>query len=384
VIIQQVSTAESEGELSVQAAKLSAMSPDIVFAFGHPRFFEAGALPALKQRWFPAAHLLGCSSAGEISGRGVTIGALSLTAVRFDKAVQTRMGWAEIDDGNTEAAGRRLGQRLAGPDLANVLVFGPGVEVDGSALIRGLRSSLGETVCITGGLAGDDDAFCRTFCMGDHNVSDRGMVALGFYGSSVTVRHGCYGGWQPFGATRQVTRRDGNVLLELDGRPALDVYRRYLGTHADGLPATGLLFPFAIVSEDSSDERQDSGLIRSIISIDEPRGGLVFAGDIPIGCRLRLMQAKTDSLVNGAQVAAERALCGNGPHPELALLVSCVGRRLVMAGRVDEEVEAVADAFGAGTAIAGFYSFGEISPFQASADCHLHNQTMTITTLAES
>lgn len=93
--------------------------------------------------------------------------------------------------------------------------------------------------------------------------------------------------------------------------------------------------------------------------------------------------AELDRLISGAQAAAELALGGTGQRPGLALLVSCVGRRLVMAGRVDEEVEAVADVFGAGTVMAGFYSYGEISPLLTSADCRLHNQTMTITTLSE-
>jgi hypothetical protein len=382
MIVKQISVPYLD-RLPGAAAELGTMLPDIVFAFGHTRFFEASHLETLKERWFPSAHLIGCSTAGEICEAGVSTGTLAFTAVRFDKPIQTRIGWTEIHNGDTEAAARRLAAELSGPglspELSNVLVFAPGIDVDASSFIRELKAKLGERVCITGGLAGDGDIFRRSYCLGNHRVSDRGVVALGFYGSGIVVRHGCYGGWQPFGVVRRVTKRQGNLLLELDGQPALEVYRRYLGVLAQNLPAAGLQFPFAIVN----DRHQEGGLIRSIIGIDEDRGGLIFAGDIPSDCHLRLMQADADALIHGAKLAAEGAAGSSAPHPALALLVSCVGRRLVMASRVDEEVEAVATVFGRHTALAGFYSFGEISPLLTSADCCLHNQTMTITTLAE-
>jgi hypothetical protein len=97
------------------------------------------------------------------------------------------------------------------------------------------------------------------------------------------------------------------------------------------------------------------------------------------------MHASTDALVDGAEAAAEAAKAMHaGDQQGLALLVSCVGRKLVMGGRVDEEVEAVADVFGRGATLAGFYSYGEISPFSPAVECKLHNQTMTITYIAES
>lgn len=378
MITQQIVLTRRD-ELAKAGDQLGRFDPHLVLAFGHPGFFEGELLPRLGAHCAPQAQLLGCSSAGEIHHVGVATQSLVLTAVRFDRPVEMRLAWAELAGDGSQAVARRLGEQLADAGLRHVLVFAPGVDVDGSALIRGLMDSLGDGICVTGGLAGDDDAFRRTVTLGNGRLSDRGVVALGLYRGGVTVRHGCYGGWQPFGAARQVTRREGNVLLELDGKPALDVYKLYLGAHADGLPATGLLFPFAIVDDSSP----DTGLIRTIIGIDEARGGLVFAGDIPAGALLRLMQARTDMLVDGAQSAAEMALAGGRGGNGLALLVSCVGRRLVMAGRVEEEVEAVAEVFGQGTTLAGYYSYGEISPLLAGVDCRLHNQTMTITYLAD-
>jgi hypothetical protein len=193
--------------------------------------------------------------------------------------------------------------------------------------------------------------------------------------------HGSFGGWSPFGPARKVTRSENNVLFELDGESALEVYKRYLGEHANGLPASGLLFPFAMLGSDHS----EVGLIRTILGVDEAAGSLTLAGDIDPDGYLRLMHASTDALVDGAEAAAEAAKAMQANAGEgLALLVSCVGRKLVMGGRVDEEVEAVGEVFGQGATLAGFYSYGEISPFSPAVECKLHNQTMTITYISES
>ena len=186
---------------------------------------------------------------------------------------------------------------------------------------------------------------------------------------------------QHFAQTRKVTRCEGNVLHELDGSPALNVYKAYLGSYADGLPGSGLLFPFEMLSQ----SHEATGLIRTILAVDESTGSLTLAGDITQDCFLRLMHATTNSLVEGAHDAAAAAAMDvplGSQH--LALLVSCVGRKLVMGNRVDEEVEAVAGVLGNNVRIAGFYSYGEISPGpEGRAIADLHNQTMTVTHMLE-
>ena len=199
-------------------------------------------------------------------------------------------------------------------------------------------------------------------------------------GNALSFGHGSFGGWEPFGPARKVTRCEGNILYELDGEPALDIYKRYLGEHAQGLPASGLLFPFAMLGEDHN----AIGLIRTILGVDEISGSLTLAGEINVNGYLKLMHASTDKLVNGAEAAAEAAKSLlEAPGESLAILVSCVGRKLVMGTRVDEEVEAVAEIFGSKAVLTGFYSYGEISPFTPGTSCKLHNQTMTITYLGE-
>jgi hypothetical protein len=120
------------------------------------------------------------------------------------------------------------------------------------------------------------------------------------------------------------------------------------------------------------------------MAIDEENQSMTFAGDMPEGGYARLMKANFDRLIDGAGDAAHATSETLGASkPELALLISCVGRKLVLKQRVEEEVEGVRDVLGEDTVLAGFYSYGEICPHGAFTQCELHNQTMTITTFSE-
>lgn len=372
--------ASPRAEFDAGLQRLRALSPQLVFAF-----FSVGAATRQDQwqAWrqaLPGARWIGCSTAGEIAQDGVAAGTVVLAAVSFERTRLRCAAAALPSMTHSHAAGAALARELAAPDLAAVLVFGPGVDVNGSALIEGLVAHLPANVPVSGGLAGDDGAFARTWTLLDDRIDDRQAVAVGFYGDALRIGHGSFGGWQPFGPVRVVTRAEGNVMLELDGEPALEIYRRYLGDYARGLPASGLLFPFALLGED----HREIGVVRTILGIDEATRSLVLAGDVVQGGSVRLMHASTNALIAGAHAAADAAAQMLAERqPTLALLVSCVGRKLVMGGRIDEEIEAVASVFGQDAAIAGFYSNGEISPFVGSPDCRLHNQTMTITCLSE-
>ncbi len=357
---------------------LTALQPALVLAFGSVAALRAHADSLANA--FPHACRAGCSTAGEISQDGVADDSLVVTALRFD-AVTVRQASTVLggmDD--SLAAGRRLAQGLAQEHLRGVLLFGQGVLINGSAVLRGMAEVLGPQVPITGGLAGDGGSFIKTWVLDAQGASSDRLVCVGLYGDALVVSHGSFGGWSPFGPIRRVTRCDNNVLYELDGEPALTVYKRYLGEHAKGLPATGLLFPFAMLTS----EQGEVELIRTILGIDEASHSLTFAGDIVPGGYLKLMHANTDALVTGAATAATAAAAlDKSPDAGLALLVSCVGRKLVMGRRVHEEVEAVAQVFGQRATIAGFYSNGEISPLNRETECRLHNQTMTVTYIGE-
>lgn len=361
-------------------AALAEIQPNLVLAFASPGFFTDHDLASWLASAFPHARRIALSTAGEISNQGVTDNSVVVTAIHLEKtpfriASTTIAGMEDSED-----AGKRLAEQLAAPDLKAAILLSQGVAVNGSELIVGAVSVLGKAIPLTGGLAGDGGAFTRTWALLDEQVSDKLMLAIGLYGDAISFAHGSFGGWHSFGPARRVTRVEHNVLYELDGEPALDIYKRYLGDYAKDLPASGLLFPLALLSE----EREEIGLIRTLLGIDEVAGSLILAGDIPQDGYLRLMHASSDALVDGAEAAAEAAarMHGSDGHG-LVLLVSCIGRKLVMGDRVDEEVEAVGAVFGQNCVLTGFYSNGEISPFLETTECKLHNQTMTITYLNE-
>lgn len=375
--------------LETALAALAGFPARLLLLFGSVSFFARPGLVGQLQAVCPEALLLGCSSAGDIAGASVLEQGATLTAIAFDdtplKAASVPL--ARMED--SFAAGAALATRLQDPALAAVLVLGPGLAINGSALVNGLASVLGTAIPVTGGLAGDGGQFVQTLTLGPEGMGERNVVALGLYGDKVRLAHGCFGGWEVFGPARKVTRSVGNVLYELDGQPALSVYKRYLGSYADKLPGSGLLFPFAMLGS----ELGEAGLIRTILAVDEAEGSLVLAGEIHEGGQLKLMHASTDRLVTGAEQAAT-AVCDMWQglpgavetQTGLALLVSCVGRKLVMGDRVEEEVEAVQGQLRQKLpqlTLNGFYSYGEISPFLSGEACHLHNQTMTITLIGE-
>lgn len=362
------------------AASPLADTATLTLVFGAPELIADPALSGTLARALPRSAIAGCSTAGEISNRGVSDMTLVATVIAFDH-VRVENAVTELTGmQDSFEAGERLIAALPTADLRMLLIFGQGSDINGSALIDGITARLGKSVPIVGGLAADGARFERTWVLHREGASDCAVVGVGLYGDSLECRHGAAGGWEPFGILRKVTRCDGNVLYELDGQPALDLYRRYLGDYASDLPASGLLFPFAMTGAD----RSSTGIIRTILAINEATQSLTLAGDIDPAGYLQLMHASVDRLVDGAESAAQSTIRpGTHRHDGLALLVSCVGRKLVMGERADEEVEIVSEIFGPGTSLAGFYSYGEISPTAPGVACRLHNQTMALTWIGE-
>lgn len=347
----------------------------LVVVFGcRPLIEQADALAELAVA-FPDAVVAGCSTAGEIANDDILDQSLVATALCFERS-WVSAAHVQVGADDARAGGRALGEALRAPTLRHVIVLADGVRVNGSALVRGLTEALGPEVTVSGGLAGDDDRFEQTRVCLNGAVVDGGVVALGLHGHALRVGCGSLGGWDPFGPHRLITRSDGAVLYELDGRPALDLYKLYLGDHAAELPASGLLFPLSLRLQDSAEE-----VVRTVVGVDEATRSLRFAGDVPTGAFARLMKANVGRLIEGA-LGAARATEGAAP-PDLALLISCVGRRRVMRQRTIEEIEGVREVLGDRPVLLGFYSYGEISPFRRGGRCELHNQTMTITTIAE-
>ena len=351
----------------------------LALAFGDIDALQQTArLDEIRQS-FPNARLVGCSTGGEILGGRVFDNTLTVTSVWFE---HSGLAFAEtVLDSTADSfnAGQRLADALDPDGLAHVLVLSDGLKVDGSALAYGLHARLPAHVAVTGGLAGDQSRFQQTQVFLDVASEDNSAVAIGFYGDTLQIGYGSQGGWDSFGPDRRVTRAEGNILYELDGQPILDLYRTYLGDLAQGLPATGLFFPLSLTLEGS-----DQRLVRTIQAVNTDDGSATFTSVVPEGSYARLMKGNFERLVDGAAESARQALVAGPAHPHLAILISCLGRKLVLKQRIDEEVESVQNVLGPDATIAGFYSYGEICPVDPTEPCaEFHNQTMTITTLSE-
>lgn len=329
---------------------------------------------------YPQAQMIGCSTSGEILGSTISDETLVVAIVQFHQSRIQSVSTAVASPEDSYHAGTEIARSLASDDLRGAFVLSDGLCVNGSELIRGMNSQLPSTVVVTGGLAGDADRFQQTWILDQGKPTTKRVCAIGLYGQNLHIGHGSKGGWDIFGPERIVTKSKGNILYELDGKPALALYKEYLGERAAGLPATALLFPLA-VRRNSTDEPV---LVRTILAIDEASQSMTFAGDIPHGASAQLMQANFERLIEGAATAAVHTNTrkyGAGSQT-LSIAISCVGRRLILGERTEEEIEAALDVLPKGTEQIGFYSYGEISPY-ASGRCDLHNQTMTLTTISE-
>jgi len=351
---------------------------DLVLGFGSRDLLsDENVFNQLKNK-FPSSQLILCSSAGEIYENEVLDNTISLTAIKFSSTLIKTYEVDITDFENSFQAGSSLVEKFDQNNLKMLLVLSDGGKVNGSELVNGMNASKKEEVLIVGGLAGDAAKFEKTV-VGLNKIPMQGkIIAIGFYGKKLLVSHGSLGGWESFGLERIVTKSESNILYEIDGKNVLDLYKIYLGKYAEELPASALLFPLSI-KVDGADEP----IVRTILSIDETNQTMTFAGDVPKGSKVRFMKANFDRLIDAASEAASSCLEVNSFNPKWALLISCVGRKLILGSRIDEEVEAVSEIFGDKTTISGFYSYGEISPLKPFGECILHNQTMTITCINE-
>ncbi|NPD44698.1 MULTISPECIES: FIST signal transduction protein [unclassified Lentimicrobium] len=354
--------------------------PDLILIFASRSMFADTPLVNMLKKAYPKAIITGCSTSGEINGVNVNDNSLTATAIKFDK---TKLKYSEVNIGDFKSsaeAGTHLVQGLVAEDLKHVFVLSEGLQVNGTELVNGVRAGLPEGINTTGGLAGDGALFEKTVVVSNSGEVKSGLItAIGFYGKDIQIGYGSLGGWDSFGIERSVTKSDGNILYEIDNLPALELYKSFLGEKAKDLPASGLLFPLSMRTEAGAEP-----VVRTILAVDEEKQSLTFAGDIPEGSFIKLMKANIDRLINGAENAAEVSVNPlTDKTAQLAILISCVGRKLVLKQMVEEEVEAVQEVVGENAILTGFYSYGEMAPFLEGAKCELHNQTMTITTFAE-
>lgn len=352
----------------------------LVLVFGSVKRFDEAKLASTLKARYPSAQVIGCSTSGEINAAGVFEDSLQITAIQWEKTVQriTHTKMTGMQNSLETASG--LARQLKSDDLKAVLVYSDGLHVNGSELLDGFKNVLGD-IPVMGGMAGDGFSFSKTVQLFNEIISDGLIIAVGLYGNNLIASTGVGRGWKPYGPPRKVTKSEKNVVLELDGKPALALYRMYIGDlAAKNLPGSGLKFPFAIIEEGKRDVEK----IRTVLAIDSVNNSLTFAGNVDEGETVRFCQSTHDRLVEGAGDAAHLVASNiNINQTGLAICVSCVGRKGVMAEQVVDEIKLVQQILGTKTALTGFYSYGEFAPRPTTNDSVLHNQTMTIGYLSE-
>ncbi|MDE3252600.1 MAG: FIST C-terminal domain-containing protein [Bacteroidota bacterium] len=370
-----------ENRLSTGALSdgLSSEKVQLVLGFGQKDLLADKSKYRVLREMYPGAAILLCSTAGEIFDARVLDDTLSIAAVEFEKTRVKPVCTNIAAYANSFEAGKFLASGFSTDELCYLLVLSDGSLVNGSELVRGISEITKNRIPVSGGLAGDAGNFTSTLVGLNDDIASGNIVAIGFYGKALKVGHGSMGGWDLFGPEKEVSKSSGNVLYEIDGKNALDLYKTYLGKYSNELPGSALLFPLSVTLPGS-----DTTVVRTILSINEEEKTMTFAGDIPEHSQVRFMKANFDRIVHAAGIAAKQtlALPIDNP-PKLALLISCVGRKLILNNRIEEEVEAVNMAFQQKTLLTGFYSYGEISTLPGVLKCELHNQTMTITTFDE-
>ena len=374
--VQLVKHKNSDWKYIGQEIKLNA---PLVLVLGNRYMLEDANIYQDIKTLFPDGQIVFGSTCAEISSNDVNQQSITITAIEFEKSTFV-IKTSNIKNNNQDSykVGQDLIQQLPKDNLKHVFVISEGSFVNGSKLTQGMNSVTQNNLLITGGLCGDDDRFEKTIAGYNENPKEGQLIAIGFYGDTLEVTFSIYGGWTPFGPERVVTKSDDNILFELDGQPALDLYKTYLGDKAKDLPGAALLYPLNVKVQ-----IDDQPIVRSILNIDETNNSVILAGDIPENSKVQLMMTNVDNIANASERAAKQAMNLRQNKPELAMLVSCIGRKLVLDQRVEEEVEEVIEVIGQDTIISGFYSYGEIAPFDGEISCQLHNQTMTITLISE-
>ncbi len=354
------------------------LKPDFIIAFADVQWATDKILMKEVKKAIGNIELVGCSTAGEISNMGLLENSMVLTGVKLENSTSKFKIAVQKVEGDQMQVGRDLGKTLLTPDLKGIFLFAPGVTIQGSTFLYGLKEVVGQRPTVAGGLAGDSGKFKQTAVFHNDSITTDCVVGLGFYGEKMAMVHSARAGFRSFGGVRKITKAENNLVYEIDDRPALKVYKEALGKHAEDLPATGLMFPFAVLNNQMS----ETGLIRGVLNVDEGDQSIVLAGDVQTGTYFKLMRGENQSLINGAKEAAD-FIASAVPKSSLALLVSCIARRMVMGEAVEDEIEAAVDSLKNCDNVAGFYSYGEFGPFFTQGDCQLHNQTMTISILSE-
>lgn len=328
--------------------------------------------------------IIGCSGAAIISDQGISKPGLVILLLDFSEDIYSNTACVrEIKVRTSESAGEELADMLlyGFHDLRRDLsiIFCDGLIRESSNLISGLQKKLGKSFPLVGGFASDNLRFKKTYVYFNQELlSDAvcGLLLGGKLNFGIGVKHG----WRPLGKPRRVTKSYGNVVSEIDGAPAANIYEEYFASDIANLRKElkhiSILYPIGIYLPGEVEY-----LLRNLLSIQD-NGYLVFQGNVPQGAQIRLMIGTKESCLLATQQALAEVKKGLAGHKINFLLVfDSISRYILLGRQAEQELKIIKEALEPDTHIIGLYTYGEQAPLRAvsyQGMTYLHNQTITI------
>lgn len=311
----------------------------------------------------PGVPHVGCSTDGELSDRAFSHEGVVLFLMGGDAIEKVRVGVGmRLSEDPEAAVVEALAQAgLEAPTL--VLTAPSSLRTNLDAAMRGLRERL-PGVPIAGGASGDAQEAERGREFVNGEVYEDSLPVLMIQGT-FEVSMGVASGWVPIGADWVATRTEGNQLLELNGRPALQVLHAWLGTLRR---AVTLEFPLAVFPQGVD----GPFYMRAVLEADPETGALTLPAEVPQGSSIRLTQASNEQVLAGAEASLQSALAGLSGPPDGLLVFSCAGRRWLLGTQAPQEQATLSAVSSA--PMAGFYGFAELGPL-GDLGVSVHNQT---------
>jgi hypothetical protein len=378
---------EAGQEAASEALSKHGGTPEVLIVFGSPRF-DHGQLLAGIMSVTGDIPMVGGTTAGEISISGFStqsVVIMALSSDTLDFATGIGMNMSQDEAACAVALVDDIRHKISIKEALSLLIFPDGMGGDGVKVIEGLHSVLGTGFEIVGGYLGDDENFETTFQYFNGKVYKNaipGLLICGKKGFRTGI--GVRSGFESIGNRFYCTDAEDNVVKKFDNEPALDLYKELLGEErSKRLPGVCLEYPFGLIDEKASIAGKEYFQLRCGLVVDHEEGTIALAASIPEGSAITLTAASRGDIINGAKLAAEQAKESlKDARPQAILMFSCVGRKLVLGRRTQEEVAVVKKILGEDVPLIGFYTYGEIGPIdkmkEELAITKFHNETVVL------
>ncbi len=363
--------------------QLNTTNTDLIIIFASPQYIVPEVQSVITQVLKPK-HLVGSSTGGIILSNGVTNRGIAVVGVHSDDIHFGVSAISDLDTQNMYSTGfdlaRKAVQNLNSSHREAFITFSEGIEKNSSQFIRGVREVLGGGFPVLGAISSDDFKYKKLHQFFQDQTLHNSVVGL-LLGGSFHLGLGCKHSFKPLGKPRTVTKVDGHVLRTIDNKPAVEIYKHFLGQEAEGLKNVTLnsyaaMYPLGLYLEGSGQY-----LLRNIIDILQD-GSIVCHEGIPEGAEVHLMISNIESCRNSAIEAAELVKASLADRTaKLVLIFESLARHKILGRGAFSEIQAIKDVLGKTTPIVGMCSYGEMGPFETLnniKNTYLHNESILL------